>query len=379
MNHASVRDTVTFEPADADHMRRAIELARRGEGFVEPNPMVGCVIARGARILAEGYHQRFGGPHAEVEALSAIASTSDLIGATAYVTLEPCSHIGKTPPCADALIAAKVGRVVIAMGDPFPQVAGEGIQKLRDAGIRVEVGLLENQARELNRPYLKRVQQGIPWVIAKWAMTTDGRIATRTGESQWITGPSARDEVHRLRSRVDAVVVGMGTVRSDNPMLTARTKDSKPLPRIAKRVVFCRNNTPDEDSNLAKSVSDYPTLLFVSPAIEQSRMRRLRSLGFQVIELGVSDQTEMVTKALNHLGDAGMTNLMVEGGGELLGSFEREIDECHVYVGAKRFGGFTAPGPIGGEGIASVGDAVKMSLVSVDQFEDDVRMIYRRS
>lgn len=374
-----IRETTGFSPADIQFMRRALELARQGQGFVEPNPMVGCVITRDQQPLSEGYHRQFGGAHAEVEAINALQSAAAANGATAYVTLEPCSHTGKTPPCTDALIASKVARVVIAMQDPFPKVAGSGIQRLRQAGIQVDVGLLENESRQLNLPYLKRVQSGIPWVIAKWAMTADGRIATRTGESQWITGELARQEVHRLRSRVDAILVGMGTVRDDDPMLTVRLPDGVPVPRIATRVVFCKTSLPNKDSNLVKTAAQHPTLLLVSSALDQNQTDPLRRLGLEIANLSTADPIQMVCKGMELLGNKGMTNVMVEGGSSLLGSLEQEIDECHVYVGPKRFGGKNAPGPIGGQGIASIDDAKKMTLVSVDQFKDDVRMIYQRS
>ena len=189
---------------------------------MEPNPLVGCVIAHGARVLGEGWHERFGGPHAEVAALAAAGPAAR--GATAYVTLEPCCHYGKTPPCSEALVAAGLARVVVAQADPFPQVAGGGLAQLRAAGIAVEVGLLEAAARQLNAPYLKLVTQGRPWVIAKWAMTLDGRIATQTGSSQWISNAASRAMVHRLRGRVDAILVGRGTAAADDPLLTARPR-----------------------------------------------------------------------------------------------------------------------------------------------------------
>ncbi len=205
---------------DASHMARALELAARGEGWVEPNPMVGCVIMRDGEIVGEGYHQRFGGPHAEVKALQLAGPRA--AGADVYVTLEPCCHHGKTPPCTQALIAAGVRRVVVAQSDPFAQVAGQGCAELAQAGIDVETGLLETEARQLNAPYLKLVASGRPWIIAKWAMTLDGKMATASGDSRWISCEASRAIVHRIRGRVDAIMVGRNTAATDDPLLTAR-------------------------------------------------------------------------------------------------------------------------------------------------------------
>ena len=205
---------------DCWHMRRALDLAARGQGAVEPNPMVGCVIAQGAEIIGEGWHRQFGADHAEVEALRMAGDRA--AGATLYVTLEPCCHHGKTPPCTRAVLAAGVRRVVVAAGDPFPQVQGGGIAELRAAGLDVELGLLETDSRRLNAPYLKLVESGRPWIIAKWAMTLDGKIAARGGQSRWISNPQSREVVHKLRGRVDAVLVGRGTAVRDDPLLTAR-------------------------------------------------------------------------------------------------------------------------------------------------------------
>jgi diaminohydroxyphosphoribosylaminopyrimidine deaminase / 5-amino-6-(5-phosphoribosylamino)uracil reductase len=200
---------------DSLHMARALELARRGEGLVEPNPMVGCVIADYDEVIGEGWHRRFGFAHAEVEALAAVGPRAR--GATAYVTLEPCCHFGKTAPCTQALIAAGIRRVVAALADPFPQISGRGFRELTAAGIEVEIGLMESEARRLNAPYLKRVATGRPWVIAKWAMTLDGKLATRSGDSRWISGPESREIVHQLRGRVDAILIGRGTAVADDP------------------------------------------------------------------------------------------------------------------------------------------------------------------
>jgi diaminohydroxyphosphoribosylaminopyrimidine deaminase/5-amino-6-(5-phosphoribosylamino)uracil reductase len=217
-------------------MARALDLAARGEGFVEPNPMVGCVVVQEGRVVGEGWHERFGGPHAEVNALRAAGERAR--GATLVVTLEPCCHTGKTPPCVDALLAAGVARVVVGVDDPFPRVAGAGLAALRAAGVECVVGVGVAEARGLLAPYLKLTITGLPWTIAKWAMTLDGKIATSTGDSQWISGPESRAAVHEIRSRVDAVVVGAGTLVADDPLLTARPIGGAAPRRVATRGVF---------------------------------------------------------------------------------------------------------------------------------------------
>lgn len=362
--------------ADQHFMRLALELAERGRGYVEPNPMVGCVIVRDGAVVGHGYHRQFGGPHAEVDAITSLANAGDAKGATAYITLEPCCHHGKTPPCSDALISVGIARAVVAMVDPFSQVDGGGLRQLHDAGIETTLGVFAEDAEFLNAPYLKKIRMSKPWVIAKWAMTMDGRIATVSGQSQWITGQASRAEVHRLRGRTDAIAVGMGTVEADNPMLTARP----PGPRVATRVVFCRHRLPSIDSQLVQSAREYPLMLVVGPQTDPADVHSLESHGAVTVDSNTDDPITMVESALDRLGRQGMTNLMLEGGGELLASFfaADQIDECHVYIGAKAFGGTRAPGPIGGPGLQEISDAWSFSLVSLDQFDDDLRAVYRK-
>lgn len=374
---------------DDEHwMRIAFQSAVQGQGFVEPNPMVGCVLVKDGRCIATGYHHFFGGPHAEVEALNSLASPTDAAGATAYVTLEPCCHHGKTPPCSAALINAKVARVVVAMKDPFPKVDGGGIQQLRDAGIEVTVDVLMRESESLNAAYLKRVRTGMPWVIAKWAMTIDGRIATVDRQSQWITGESSRQQVHRLRSRVDAIIVGMGTVNADDPMLNARVigegnKLVRPA-RVAKRALLCHHRLPSLDSKLMRSASEIPTWIFASAETDRSKLKTLESAGATIFPLDSSDRQAMVRQMLTRMGEHSMTNVMIEGGGEVLASFldpstgQCLIDECHCYLGAKLFGGQAAAGPIAGSGIGPIELAPHFELLALDRFDDDVLAIYRR-
>lgn len=379
--NGSLKNENAVNEQDRHFMGMAINLAKKGLGAVEPNPMVGCVLVREGQVIAKGYHQKFGGAHAEVEALRSLESPEQASGVTAYVSLEPCCHHGKTPPCAQALVDAGVSRVVVAMADPFPKVSGGGLDLLRSAGIETTVGVMQDEAEMLNAPYLKLVRDGRPWVIAKWAMTMDGRIATTSGQSQWITGAEAREEVHRLRARVDGIAVGMGTVIADDPMLTARlTNDPSSSLQSAGRFVFCRHRLPRVESKLVRSASDVPVTLCVGPEVDPARLTQLEQAGVQVLALHSQESSEMVREMLQHLGRKQMTNLMLEGGAELLASFfaADQIDECHVYLGPKLFGGESAKGPVGGGGIEQVADALQYRLISLDPFGNDFRATYRR-
>ena len=353
------------EDLDRWHMTRALQLAARGRGLVEPNPLVGCLIVRGAELVGEGWHRRFGGPHAEIEALTLAGSRAR--GGTAYVTLEPCCHFGKTPPCTQALVAAGVSRVVAAMADPFPAVAGQGAAALRQAGIAVDIGLLEADARWLNAPYLKLLSTGRPWVIAKWAMTLDGRIATHTGESRWISGPAARAIVHRLRGWVDAVIVGRGTALADDPQLTARP----PGPRTPLRIVLDSQATLAGESQLVRTARETPVLVACSAEAPAAARQRLIDAGCEVFVCAGDTYAARFDALLAELGRRRLTNVLVEGGAEVLGSLldAGAIDEVHAFIAPKLIGGQGAPSPIGGQGIAQLPSAatlVGMELRSVD-------------
>ncbi len=338
--------------------------------------MVGCVLVRDGNCIGEGYHRHFGGPHAEVEALRGLIDPESAQGATAYVSLEPCCHTGKTPPCTEALIAAKIGRVVIASPDPFPHVSGGGIRQLQQAGIDVEIGVEAEAARELNAPYLKRVISKRPWVIAKWAMSIDGRIATVDGDSQWITGELSRNEVHRLRARVDAIVVGSGTSSADNPTLTARPAG----PKTPLRIVFADVHFPTIESNLVQTISSAPLLVVTSVPRGTAALAPLANAGAEILHCQSQAKPEMVTELLDELGRRGFTNVLVEGGGKMLASFASadEIDEIHAYVAPKLVGGQMAPGPVGGDGYAKLIQSPKFELISVSRYDNDIRMIVRK-
>ncbi len=321
-------------------MELALQLAARGQGRVEPNPMVGCVVARGAEVVGLGWHRRFGGPHAEVEALRTAGPLAR--GATLYVTLEPCCHQGKTPPCTKAILQAGVRRVVAAMEDPFPQVGGRGLQQLRQAGLEVHCGLLQHEARRLLAPYLKRLQTGRPWVIAKWASTWDGKLATHQGHSRWISNEASRRVVHRLRGRVDAILVGSGTVRADDPQLTVRP----PGPRTPVRVVLDSQGLTPPEAQVVRTAREVPTLIATSGQAPPELRRRWEQAGCEVLPLSGRDHSERWHQLMLELGRRGMTNVLVEGGPRLLGHLlaAGEVDEVHVFLAPKLLGG-QAPSP----------------------------------
>ncbi len=349
-------------------------MARRGEGHVEPNPMVGCVLVNAGQLVGEGWHQKFGGHHAEVNAL--LAAGDDATGSTAYVTLEPCSHHGKTPPCCDALIAAKVRRVVVACEDPNPNVSGQGIKQLRSAGIEVEVGLLDHQSHLILAPYLKRTRTGIPWIIAKWAMTLDGKIATSTGDSKWISNESSRAIVHQIRGRVDAILIGAGTANADNPLLTARPEG----PRIATRIVMDSNLRIALDSQLCQTAEQFPTLIAVGPGCPKDRIKSLEATGCEVWQGMSPDAEQRLSRLLAELGKRGMTNVLVEGGSAILGALHdlNQIDEAHVFIGPKLIGGSSSLSPMAGNGKKLMFDATQFAVRAVDQLEDDVYIVATR-
>ena len=351
---------------DSRFMDRALHLAWKGLGRVEPNPMVGCVIVNNGQTVAEGWHQQFGGPHAEIEALRAAGPLAK--GAHVYVTLEPCCHEGKTGPCTRALIEAGITRVVIGCEDPNPQVAGRGATELRGAGIEVSLSCEANRARELIAPFEKLVRTGRPWVIAKWAMTLDGRIATRTGSSQWISGEQSRAKVHELRGRMDGIVVGRGTVDADDPLLTARPSG----PRTALRIVLDSEASLSCQSQLVETVEQAPLLVAVSENAPQERKQQLEKRGVELFTCAGRDRRERLESLLDELGSRQMTNLLVEGGAEVLGTcFDiATVDELLVFVAPKIIGG-DGLGPIAGRGIPQMRDALRVSKLYLEQVGDD--------
>lgn len=352
---------------DLEFMRQALLLAERGRGRVEPNPLVGAVVVQEGKVVGRGWHQRFGGPHAEVFALEEAGEAAR--GGTLYVTLEPCCHFGKTPPCTDAILRAGVKRVVAAMTDPFPEVSGRGIARLRQHGVAVEVGCLADEAEEVNAPYLKLVRTGRPYVIAKWAMTLDGRIATVTGDSRWISSEASRCKVHELRGRVDAILIGIGTALADDPLLTARP----PGPRTACRIVLDSRLRLPLSSRLVQTARVAPVLIFHEPQADAVSKDRLEAAGCECVSLPTTGCREAIGPVLDELGRRRFTNLLVEGGAEILGSFFEagHVDEVMVFVAPIIVGGRSALGPVGGRGAATLQDALRLARWTVEASGED--------
>jgi len=359
-------------------MQRALDLAARGRGFVEPNPLVGAVVIDAANeVVGEGWHRKFGGPHAEVNALDAAGDAA--MDGTLLCTLEPCSHYGKTPPCVDRVISAGVKRVVAAMLDPFPEVAGRGVAKLKAAGIDVEVGVMEDEARALNAPYLTLLEKKRPYVRAKWAMTADGRTAAVDGSSKWITGELARAHAHRVRGMMDAIIVGSGTILADDPMLDARGDVRRKATRV---IVDSRARTPTT-SKVVATASAWPTLIVVGDNVSAEATAPFEQGRCEVLRLPTSGDGRISLGALaEEMGRRRWTNVLVEGGAELLGGFLTEglIDGVDLYIAPKVVGGRDAQGAVGGVGLPNIASALPLVAGEVERFGEDfyVPMTVRR-
>lgn len=344
-------------------MRRALDLARQGLGRTSPNPAVGAVIVRDGRVVGEGYHRQAGTPHAEVHALQAAGEAAR--GATLYVTLEPCCHYGRTPPCTEAIIAAGIRRVVAAMADPNPKVAGGGFRALRQAGIEVEVGLLEEEARRLNEAFIKFITTGQPWVTLKMALTLDGKIATRTGASRWITGPLAREKAHKLRDTHDAILVGIGTVLTDDPELTTRLPGGRG--RDAARVILDSRLRLPLTARVVNLTSTAPTLVATTAAAPVEARQLLVDRGIEVIVLPAEAGRVAWQPLLAELARRQITSVLVEGGAGVNATALAAgvIDKVVAFIAPKIFGGAAAPGPVGGTGVATPEEAWQLEKVEV--------------
>jgi len=350
-----------FGEFDRAMMQRCLELAKQAWGKTAPNPMVGCAIVQAGKIVGEGFHPKAGEPHAEVFALRQAGDRA--AGATLYVNLEPCSHFGKTPPCADAVVAAKLKRVVVGMVDPNPKVAGRGIAKLRSAGIEVSVGVEEAACQELNEAFTYRILHQRPFGILKYAMTLDGKIAARTGHSAWVSSAASRSIVHHLRAGCNAVIVGGNTVRKDNPLLTSRRPNCTPL-----RVVMTRSLDLPANANLWNTAIA-PTLVFTQPGSNLDLQTKLRQMGVEVEEI----LPLTPAKVMQHLNDRGFLSVLWECGGQLAAQaiVNGTVQKVIAFIAPKIIGGTTAPSPIGDLGLTQMTDAylidrLQWRMVDVD-------------
>jgi diaminohydroxyphosphoribosylaminopyrimidine deaminase/5-amino-6-(5-phosphoribosylamino)uracil reductase len=352
-------------------MTRAIELAERGRGHTSPNPLVGAVVVRDDEILGEGYHAAYGGDHAEIAALG--ACEQDPIGGTMYVTLEPCCHHGRTPPCTDAIVAAGIKRVVVASDDPTDKASGRGLGILRDEGIDVESvdGEVSRAARLLNQPFRKHARTGRPFVIFKSAMSLDGKVATQSGDSKWISNERSRALVHRWRGEVDAICIGIGTALADDPLLTARGEG---VTRQPTRVVFDSEATLPLDSNLVRTAPEVPLVVVVTRAAERSNADALRAAGAEIVVVAGGTERERAIDALDKLGGLGIMSVLLEGGPRLAGSFldAQEIDELRLFVAPIAIGGRGARPVVEGEGSGSIAESQHAVSFDVEMIDEDV-------
>jgi diaminohydroxyphosphoribosylaminopyrimidine deaminase / 5-amino-6-(5-phosphoribosylamino)uracil reductase len=367
---------MTATDRDARHLQRTIELAAEARGHTSPNPLVGAVVVKGDRTIGEGFHAAAGEPHAERQALA--ACTEDPAGATLYVSLEPCCHHGRTPPCTEAIIEAGIARVVAASDDPTAKASGRGLGILRDEGVEVELldGDIAHAARLLNQPFRKHARTGRPLVVLKEAMTLDGKVATRTGDSRWISGKSSRARAHRWRAESDAVAVGIGTALADDPQLTARVEA---VARQPQRVVFDSEARLPADSKLARSANETPVILITSRAASRTAVQSLESAGVDVVVTSGANEAARVGSALDELGSRGIQSILLEGGPHLAGAFLEagEVDEARIFVAPLLAGGRDARTAVEGQGVELIGGAARALDVDLERIDEDILITAR--
>ena len=360
-----------IELTDKEYMLRAISLAKKGEGWTNPNPMVGAVIVRDGRIIGEGYHKKYGELHAERNAFASLKESAK--GATMYVTMEPCCHYGKTPPCTQAIIEHKIGKVVIGSKDPNPKVSGKGVQILKEAGISVVEDFLREECDKLNPIFFHYIKTKTPYVVMKYAMTLDGKIATKTGESKWVTGKEAREEVQHMRHRYMGIMVGIGTVLADDPMLNVRAKDKKSPVRI-----ICDSKLKiKEDSQIVKTAFNQRTIVvYAESQNTQEKLERLRSLGVETLYCPDERNQIDLKKLMIYLGNEGIDSIILEGGGTLNESAVRAgiVKEVQAFIAPKLFGGVNSKTPIEGIGVNLPLEAVKLKYTGICQIGEDIKI-----
>ena len=352
---------------DEHWMRRALRLAEKGRGRASPNPMVGAVLVNNSKVIGEGYHAKAGEAHAEIVALQ--RAREEARGATLYLNLEPCTHYGKTPPCAPQVIKAGVKHVVIGMEDPNPLVKGKGIDILRGAGLDVDVGILEKECQRLNEAFCKYILRKEPFVILKVAATLDGKIATRNGDSKWISGEASRHLVHRLRDQVDGVLVGIGTVLKDNPLLTTRIRRGRDPYRI---VLDSRLRIPEEANVIGTSPSK--AIIAATELASREKIEKLEERGVRILILDSREGRVDLKACLSKLGEIGMTSLMVEGGSRVNGSFLDQglIDKFILFLSPRLIGDQQAPGIFGGGGVSRLQEAVVLKEIKTKKSGEDI-------
>ena len=359
-----------FSQADIDFMKMALRLAAKGAGWVSPNPLVGAVVVRAGKVVGRGWHRRYGEPHAEVEALRDAGNFAR--GATLYVTLEPCNHHGKTPPCTEAVLAAGVKRVVTATLDPNRRVTGGGAAFLREKGVQVELGLLAEEARRLNEAWFAWVETGLPFILAKAACSLDGKIATRTGDSRWLTGEQGRGFGHRLRHVCDAILVGIGTVLADDPQLTTRLPRRRGQDPI--RVVLDSRLRLPETARVLHLDSSAPTWIATTPAALNEKIQAIKALGAEVLVMPEEGGRVALKPLLQELGHRRVQSLLVEGGAEVLGAFldQRLVDKFYFFYAPKILGGKDAYPAVAGRGVARLAEAHQARDLSLRRLGPDL-------
>ena len=358
---------------DRDYMIRAIELAKKGEGWTNPNPMVGAVIVKDGRVIGEGYHAKCGELHAERNAIASLTESAE--GATIYVTLEPCCHYGKTPPCTEAILEQKIGRVVIGSRDPNPKVAGKGAKILREAGVIVEEDFMREECDKLNPVFFHYITTGVPYVVMKYAMTADGKIATRTGASKWITGEAARQSVQYMRHRYMGIMAGIGTVLADDPLLNVRVEGWKSPVRI-----ICDSHLQiPMESQIVRTAGEYRTIIaYAGEKDTDEKKEALEARGLEVVSCPDENGQIDLAALMRYLGEQKIDSILLEGGGTLNDSALRVgiVHELQVFIAPKIFGGSKSKSPVEGLGAELPTDAVRLIYQGVSQIGDDILIRY---
>lgn len=372
---SNIRGFCMMGKEDLIYMRRAIELADRGCGFVNPNPLVGAVIVKDGKVIGEGWHERYGQWHAERNAL--LTAKEDTAGATMYVTLEPCCHYGKTPPCTEAIIEHKIAKVVVGIADPNPLVAGKGMTLLREAGIEVICGVEEERIREQNKIFLKYIETGMPWVALKTASTLDGKIAAYTGDSKWITGEESRAKVQEIRACLMAVMVGIGTVLADDPLLNCRIVDREVRQPV--RIIVDSNARLPLNSRIVQTATAYRTIVAHTRFAAEEQLQQLREYGVETLLCNEEEGLVRVEDLCRKLGKSGIDSVLLEGGGSLNFSFLNKglVDEIYAFIAPKIIGGMNAKTAVEGEGFSRMADAIDLKITDVLNAGQDILLKLR--